>query len=485
MTDKELIKKIRLLEKKIEIKHKKNAIERYNKGDIVHRKQMEFHKCQRRNRWIFGGNRSGKTECGAVEVVWRLRGIHPYRQNKDNIFGWIVSPTFQVSRDVAQSKILQYLNPDWIADVVMQQGKSSNLSGGVIDYILVKNVFGGVSKLGFKSSEQGRIKFQGASLDFVWFDEEPPKDIYDECRMRVFDKKGDIFGTMTPLLGLTFAYNKIFLNETGDDQIWHIFMEWADNPYLDKDEVMTLSSSLSDDILESRRYGRFINNQGLVYSEFDQQIHVIEPFNVPKEWYDNLSIDPGLNNPLSCHWYAVDGDGNVYVVAEHYEKGQTVDYHAKVIKRTCDELGWHKDSFGRVGALIDSAASQRTLAAEKSVVELFLDEGIQVNPKVDKNLFSGISRVKQYLKGSMNKHSGHGGLYIFKNCVNLIREIKSYWWGEGDTPKKKDDHALDELRYYIMSRPESFKPQIKLSVIQKDKRKLERELMRKRRNGGA
>ncbi|MCL2555665.1 MAG: terminase family protein [Firmicutes bacterium] len=478
MTQDELVKKIKQVEKKIEIKRKKNVIFRYNAGDVVHQKQMEFHRCLKRNRWVFGGNRSGKTECGAVEAVWRLRGIHPYRENKNNVFGWVVSPSFSVSRDVAQSKILHYLNPDWIEDVVMQQGKSSNPGGGVIDYILVKNVFGGVSKLGFKSSDQGRIKFQGTSLDFVWFDEEPPMDIYDECRMRVLDKKGDIFGTMTPLLGLTFVYNRIYLNDGGDNEIWHTFMEWADNPYLDKNEIEAFSFSMSEEALQSRRYGKFINNKGLVYSEFDENIHIIEPFNVPKEWYDNLSIDPGLNNPLSCHWYAVDGDGNIYVMAEHYEKGQTVDYHAGVIKSICDNLGWHRDSFGRVVALIDSAASQRTLAAEKSVVELFLDEDIQVNPKVDKNLFSGISRVKQYLKGA----NGHGKLYIFKTCINLIREIKSYWWGDGDIPKKKDDHALDELRYYIMSRPESFKPMVKLSMIEKDKRRLSRELIRKRRN---
>ena len=33
-----------------------------------------------------------------------------------------------------------------------------------------------------------------------------------------------------------------------------------------------------------------------------------------KEWYDNISIDPGLNNPLSAHWYAVDYDNNIYVI---------------------------------------------------------------------------------------------------------------------------------------------------------------------------
>ncbi|MBQ7603079.1 MAG: terminase family protein [Clostridia bacterium] len=152
----------------------KNKLADYNTGKIVHQKQMLFHKSQKHNRWVFGGNRSGKTQCGAVETVWLARGIHPFRQNKKDTTGWVVSLTSQVQRDVAQQKVLYYLNPDWIEDIVMSSGRKSSPSNGVIDYILVKNVFGGISKIGFKSCDQGREKFQGTSLDYVWFDEEPP-----------------------------------------------------------------------------------------------------------------------------------------------------------------------------------------------------------------------------------------------------------------------------------------------------------------------
>ena len=59
---------------------------------------------------MFGGNRSGKTECGAVEVVYMARGCHPYRKIEKATTGWVVSLSTQVQRDVAQSKILNYLN---------------------------------------------------------------------------------------------------------------------------------------------------------------------------------------------------------------------------------------------------------------------------------------------------------------------------------------------------------------------------------------
>ena len=475
---KDIISRIREIEGEEQRRKGEDRLSKYNNGEKVHLKQLAFHKCQKRNRWVFGGNRSGKTECGAVESIYMARGNHPYRQNKDNVFGWVVSLSWQVQRDVAQKKILSYLNPSWIQDVTMLSGKKDSLDYGVIDQIRIKNVFGGTSVIGFKSCDQGREKFQGSSLDFVWFDEEPPEDIYDECLMRVFDKRGDIFGTMTPLKGLTFIHDKIYLNSENNPEVWCEFMEWADNPYLDKKEIELLTRTLSSEQLESRRFGKFKANSGLVYPEFDEQIHVLkEPFAIPKEWQDEISIDPGLNNPLSAHWYCVDYDGNVFVVAEHFEAGQDVFYHSKKIKEISERLGWKKDSLNRYHALIDSAANQKTLSSTKSVTELFLECGINVSPKVNKDMFSGIQRVKQYLKVNDNKAK----LYIFPCCTNLIRELKTYRWGEGENPKKVDDHALDELRYYLMTKPENIPPKPQKSEIQKDKERLFRRIMNERK----
>lgn len=466
---KETIINLKKIENEME-KRKNIPIISYNKGEKVHKKQLLFHKCPKRNRWVFGGNRSGKTECGAVEVVYLACGIHPYKKNKLTE-GWVVSLSRQVQRDVAQKKILHYLPEHYIEKVVMLSGAQGSLESGVIDFIVVRSEVGGLSKIGFRTCDQGREKFQGASLDYVWFDEEPPYDIYQECRMRVLDKCGEIFGTMTPLKGLTWVYNQIYLNENNDKEVWYEQMEWADNPYLSKDEIENMTKNMSQDEIESRRYGKFRASSGLVYPEFDENVNVIEPFDIPKEWQDTISIDPGLHNPLSAHFYCVDFDGNVYVVAEHYEAEKDVAYHANKIKEIADNLGWKRDRSGKLVALIDPAASQKTLSSEKTVVELFNDNGILVNTKVNKDMFSGIAVVKSYLKNA----EGRSRLFIFKNCVNLIREIKSYWWGDGDNPIKKDDHALDELRYYLMTKPKNiFHP--KKSEIQKDKERLAKKL---------
>lgn len=468
----DIVEKLRAIEAEQQKRKQMDFLASYNSGDKIHLKQLAFHKCLKRNRWVFGGNRSGKTECGAVECVYLARGIHPYRNNREGVHGWVVSLSTQVQRDVAQKKILHYLRRDWIDDIVMQSGRKDAPEHGIIDFIRVKNVFGGISVIGFKSCDQGREKFQGASLDFVWFDEEPPQDIYEECRMRIIDRKGDIFGTMTPLKGLTFVYNEIFLNRHNDSEIWYEFMEWSDNPYLDKEEILRMEQSLDEPSLQARRYGKFAASSGLVYPEFDERVHVIEPFPIPKDWQDMISIDPGLNNPLSAHWYAVDFDDNVYVVYEHFAAGRDIDYHADCIKEICKKIDWHYAYNGRIRALIDSAAKQRTLGSVKSVVELFYERGILVNPNVEKDLFSGIARVKAYL----NTKNGLPNIYIFNTCVNLIRELKGYFWGSGDTPKKVDDHCLDEMRYYLMTKPNKSAKEVEKTLIQKDKEKRLRHL---------
>ena len=103
-----IVEKLCLIEAEIKRRKDGDKLATYNAGEKKHEKQLAFHRCLKRNRWVFGGNRSGKTECGAVECVYMARGIHPYRQNRQNVCGWVVSLSAQVQRDVAQKKILQY-----------------------------------------------------------------------------------------------------------------------------------------------------------------------------------------------------------------------------------------------------------------------------------------------------------------------------------------------------------------------------------------
>ena len=108
-------------------------------------------------------------------------------------------------------------------------------------------------------------------------------------------------------------------------------------------------------------------------------------------------------------------------------------------------------------------------------MEKFCEKGILVNTNVNKDLYSGIQRIKSLFEQRPPK------IFIFKNCVNLIRELKGYWWGSNDRPKKIDDHALDELRYFVMSQPAPAKPlKPPKSIIQADKERLMRDYRREK-----
>lgn len=427
-----------------------------------HTKQETFHRSRKRNRWMFGGNRTGKTVSGGTEAVWYATGTHPFKQIKVPNRGWVVSLTNEVQRDVAQKEVLRWLPKNMIAEVQMRKGTKDSLETGIIDFIALTNG----SIIGFKSCDQGRAKFQGTSQHWIWFDEEPPEDIYAECKMRVLDTVGDVWGTMTPLQGLTWVYDDIYINEIGDDEVKYWLMEWADNPHLSREAIAQLEATMSEEEREARQYGKFVAMSGLIYKEFVEEIHVIEPFDVPRKWYDNISIDPGLDAPLSAHFYAVDGDDNVYVIEEHYKSGESVEWHSQQLLAIAERLKWPTHRDGSIDALIDSAANQKTLAAEKSVTELFYENKINANTNVEKDVWTGIQRVKQYLKLRPHPQTdvwprGKPKLFIFKNCVNMIREIKSYRWkpqtetgDQTEKPVKRNDHAMDDLKYYIMSRPE-------------------------------
>jgi hypothetical protein len=108
---------------------------------------------------------------------------------------------------------------------------------------------------------------------------------------------------------------------------------------------------------------------------------------------------------------------------------------------------------------------------------MFCEKGIMVNTHVNKDVFTGICRVKEYLR----RDNGTGNIYIFDNCKNMIEEFMGYSWADGDTPVKKEDHAMDELRYFVMSKPKPAEKEVEASPLKMDKM---RRIRRLKRSGG-
>jgi phage terminase large subunit-like protein len=191
-------------------------------------KQLEFHGngASHRERLLMAANQVGKTFCGATETAMHLTGFYPEwwpgKRFDRAVRAWAGSKTTEVTRDGVQRYLVGdprdkdkwgtgSVPGDLLARTITRQGVADSLDG-----IVVKHASGDNSTLGFKSYDQGREKWQGETLDFVWFDEEPPFDIYMEGLTRTNATGGIAFITFTPLLGMSEVV-RMFLNEGGHD----------------------------------------------------------------------------------------------------------------------------------------------------------------------------------------------------------------------------------------------------------------------------
>jgi hypothetical protein len=219
-------------------------------------------------------------------------------------------------------------------------------------------------------------------------------------------------------------------------------MSWDDNPYLSKNEIAYLESMLPPDALERRKYGRFVGGNGLIFSEFGDE-NIVEPFNMSecKRFY--ISIDPGYKNPTAVLWLAVDDQDNIFVADDYEVAWKTIEEHSQAIKDKTKKLGWDMED---IHVLIDSAANQKTAACNRSTAEQYRSCGIAVDAKVGKNVLEGIIKMKGLFCSANNKRR----LFVFKCCLNLIDELRGYFWKDDDKPQKNADHTIDALRYAIM-----------------------------------
>ena len=179
------------------------------------KKQLEFHAqgAHHRERLFLAGNQLGKSQSGSCEFAMHLTGLYPDwwpgRRWDRPVVLWAAGITGESTRDNPQ-RLLAGVDsfgtgviPGELIDyssIAMRRGVAN-----AIDGFRVKHVSGGSSLIFFKSYDQGREKWQGATLDALWLDEEPPKEIYDEALTRTNATGGMVAITATPKATLDSA----------------------------------------------------------------------------------------------------------------------------------------------------------------------------------------------------------------------------------------------------------------------------------------
>lgn len=277
-----------------------------------HDKQKEATATPQAIRALFWGNRVGKTEWGAQETARYGTANHPYRAVADGVEIWCACPSFDAQEETTQKKLLTYLPEGSIAHIDYLRGK-----------IIKKMVLTNGTIISFKSYEQGREKFQGTGKRLIWFDEEPPKDIWEECFVRVeAGQQLDVILTMTAVKGMTWVYDNIYLNTSNPD----LFISeagWDDNPFLTEKQKEQMGRGLSAQALKVRREGKFVKRVGLVCAWWDRTAHIRHYDQLDRSWTWYEVLDGGFSDPAAWFLIGVDNDNNVHVVNGFRKKGLT------------------------------------------------------------------------------------------------------------------------------------------------------------------
>ena len=268
-----------------------------------HDKQKEATLSPKPIRALFWGNRVGKTEWGGSEVARYALNDHPSRYIGDGVEIWACCPSYEVQEDTTQKKLLSYLPESEIARVDYIRGK-------ILKKITMKNG----TVIAFKSYDQGREKFQGTGKRLIWFDEEPPKDIWQECFVRVeAGQQLDVILTMTAIKGMTWVYKDIY-QKGGTQDVFVSEAGWDDNPFLTEAQKDQMARGLTEAALKVRREGKFVKRQGLVCAWWDVNTHLRHYDSLNKAWTWYETFDGGFSDPAAWLLIGVDNDNNVHVV---------------------------------------------------------------------------------------------------------------------------------------------------------------------------
>ena len=392
---------------------------------------------------IGGGNRAGKTQLGAMlsvataassQETWviewlRLNNLPIDLVPKEPCTVWCVSISFGDSIEYIRPKIDQYL-----------PAGTKRIRWNSQDRAVAELPNGG--RLVFLSYEQGRAKFQGSSVSMIWMDEEGrDQTVFEECLLRCVDYKARIVVTATPLNGLSWMYDQFVEKDLSGFTRTQI--SGLDNPYISSVKLRRAVKHMSEASQKTRLFGDFASQHGLIYDEFDPTLHIVKPFEIPKNGRVYRSIDFGTRNPWCTLWIYHDTNGvhgpddSLYVFREYYQTERTTIENGREMQRRSindpKAIFTVADSASRDGRLVLARElKMKTVASPKQI-----------------GMLSMINMVKDRL---MIHVDGKPRLYFFNTCPNLIKEIKKYKWASNphdEKPSKGDDHALDSLRYCV------------------------------------
>jgi len=333
----------------------------------------------------------------------------------------IVAPTYRMLEDVTLPEFLGFLDRGGTPhyhDIGRGQIQTGN---GTI----------------FLRSAENPERMRGPNLTWSWLDEAAlmREDAWKVMLGRLRIGGAESLLTTTPR-GFNWLY-EYFVGK-GSQSYGIVHASSKENPHLDDDFVQSLVEDYSEDYAAQEIEGRFIAFEGLIYSEYREDIHTFEPFEIPRDWPRYRGIDFGFVNPFVCLWCAKDPDGRLYFYDEHYERKMLLSDHAERIKKR-DVCAEGEKPLRYQLTVADHDA--------QDVAELG-KLGIKTT-KARKEVSPGIQRVKNRMKVQKD---GKPRIFFSKSLIHTIKELYAYRWSDKatkDEPIKESDHSMDTVRYIV------------------------------------
>lgn len=336
---------------------------------------------------------------------------------------------------------------------------------------------GSILDCGYCACDGDLDRYQGAEYDVIFIDEatqlrEEWLRQFGACLRGVNPFPKRIYYTCNPggpghsYIKRLFIDRRFLAGENGEDYVF-IPARVTDNTALLKaqpdylKQLQALPKKLRDAWLE----GKWDIFQGQFFQEFTDDpthyadrrfTHVIEPFDIPREWRIYRSYDFGYAKPFSCAWWAVDYDGVIYRILELYgctdvpDEGVrwTPDRQFAEIRRIEDTHPWLK---GRDIQGVADPAIWDTSRGE-SIYETALKYRIYFQ-RGDNRRIPGWMQMHYRMAFD---EEGYPMMYIFSTCRAFLRTVPGLLFSDTDVEDldtRQEDHVADESRYFCMSRP--------------------------------
>ena len=441
--------------------------ERFNKINYYdpYPYQMDFHKTGEDNsqRLLMAANRIGKSYCGAAEMSYHLTGIYPDwwegRRYDQPITAWAGGVSNETTRDIVQAELLGSPDdPEAFGSGSIPQKyiiKTERKPGvpNAKSVALIRHIAGGNSSLHFKAYEMGVDKWQGRSVDVVWLDEEPSRELYSQAVTRTLDRRGMVYMTFTPEQGMTETVaafmNRIqkaqsLTNATWDDASENIKSMMGKSGHLSEDVMQQILSAYSPHEREMRRYGRPSIGSGLIFPVSEEDL-MIDPIPIEEHWPRIAAIDFGWDHPTAVVWCAIDNETDTFYVYDCHRASkaspavhaETINQRPRFIPIAYPHDGNRRDSMGNPGL-----ADQYRSHGCNFLLEHFTNPPALGQTKGSNSIEEGLMAMIQYMEDDRFK--------VFNTLGDWFEEFRMYHRKQGKVVPIRDD-LMSATRYAFQS----------------------------------